>query len=698
MKFKIIFSLLVSIAGFFSFAQQVITGKVVDAEQGEGLIGAHVYLLNNWRKGATTNIDGVFTLAIEQVDENDTLVVSYVGFKEQLVPLSDGITIRLEPLQLEGETVVVTAKPLIAEEFKYMEIQKIEIYTNPAAKADPLLAVNSLPSSTTADESANISLRGSSPIETNVFLNNVPIYDGIRYSQLNGIGTFSIFNTAIIQDVTVFPGNPPLEFGNATSGIISMQTDEAIVQGNTNSLILSLANIGFSREQVINENQSLKLFTNWQPSGPIKQLNERALEDIESFTSNDLGLYWYGSTEKMKWKILSYSVTEGYQFNFEHPTYTGIFDQEKQRSFLISNIERPVGSGAISLNKGLSYSKGDYAYSNVAFSLVKKDLFLGLNYHFSSERYSLKTGISYDLRNSNVNGNFHEYYFALGENHPTVDLNESATVRTLEGYGYFKFYFSDKLAFGTGLRKNLPFEEDESYLSSQANLSFSEDEWTITAGAGVYNKLGLFENTGEPFETQNFQKSIDIKRDKDGLETALSLFDKKGEINGEEYTARGLEIYTNYRFSQKLGMSGSITLLDASSESESDYTYDLSYFIRANASYMPGRLWTIEAILVAREGSSYSPISSAVYRDNLNAFEPVYSNTSLRLPHYANIGLSVSKIFAVSEDLNLIAFASLNNVVDRPNIRGFSYNFDYSERNRNLFSRRTGYLGVVINF
>ncbi|WP_425392886.1 carboxypeptidase-like regulatory domain-containing protein [Ekhidna sp.] len=698
MKLSIVFSILISFACFSTYAQQSIAGKVVDAEQGEGLIGAHVYLLNNWRTGATTDVDGVFSLTIAEEDKGDTLVVSYVGFQEQLVPLSEGITIRLEPLQLEGETVVVTAKPLIAEEFKYMEIKKIEIYTNPAAKADPLLAVNSLPSSTTADESANISLRGSSPIETGVFLNNVPIYDGIRYSQLNGIGTFSIFNTAIIQDVTVFPGNPPLEFGNATSGIISMQTDDAIVKGNTNSLILSLANIGFSREQVINENQSLKLFTNWQPSGPIKQLNERALEDIESFTSNDLGLYWYGSTEKMKWKILSYSVTEGYQFNFEHPTYSGIFDQSKQRSFLISNIVRPLGIGSISLNNGLSYSKGNYAYSNVGFGVEKKDLFLGLNYHFSSERYSLKTGVSYDLRNSTVNGNFHEYYFALGENHPTIELNESAVIRTLEGYSYFKFYFSDKLAFGTGLRKNIPLEEDESYLSSQANLSFSEDEWTITAGAGVHNKLGLFENTGEPFEAQNFQKSIDIKRDKDGLETALSLFDKKGEINGEEYTARGIEIYTNYRLNQKLGMSGSITLLDAASKSVGNYTYDLSYFIRANASYRPGRLWTVEAILVARQGSSYSPLSTAIYRDTLDAFEPIYSDISSRLPHYSNIGLSVSKIFAISEDFNMIAFGSLNNVLDRENIRGFSYNFDYTQRDRNFFSRRTAYMGVVLNF
>lgn len=687
----------------FVFASQLlysqsIKGKVVDAKSGEVLLGAHVYLMNNWRKGAITDIEGVFTIELVDADLKDSLIVSYVGFQEKVVPVGNDLIISLNAFEVEGKIVTVIAKPLIAEEFKYMEIKKIDIYTNPAAKADPLLAVNSLPSSTTTDESANISLRGSSPIETGIFFNNVPIYDGVRYSQLNGIGTFSIFNTAIIKSVTVFPGNPPLEFGNATSGIISMQSDDRILEDNTNSLVVSLANIGFSREQRINMNQSLKIFSNWQPSGPIKLLNQEALEDIKSFTSNDLGVYWYGSTEKVNWKLLSYSVTEGYLFNFKHPSFEGIFDQDKRRSFLISSVERPLGKGSISINNGLSYSVGDYAYSNVAFRVKKKDVFGGLNYLITNQKYSLKSGVSYDYRNSLVKGNFHEFFFALGPNHPTLSLAESAEVKVFEVYGYFKYFISNKIALGTGLRKNISIDDEGNFLSSQANLSFTEDEWTITAGVGVYHKRGLYENTGEPFEAKNEQKSIDIKREKDGWDISLSLFDKGGEINSAKYTARGAEIFTNYRFSSKLRASASITLLDAENDSENNFAYDLSYFVRGNLSYSPGRMWTIESTFVAREGTTYSEISSTRFDAQLNVYEPFYVSDEKRLSAYSNVGLSVSKIYAVSDAFNIIAFASLNNVFDSPNLRGYSYNFDYTERDRNLFSRRTGYVGVVINF
>ena len=693
---KALCTLFLLLITFLASAQRIVKGKVIDQQTKEGLIGAHVYLLNNWRKGAITGMEGEFSLDLSPAELQDSLIVTYVGFQERMTAIQTSMVIELTEMETAGETVVVTAKPLIAEEFKYMEIKKIDIYTNPAAKADPILAVNSLPSATTTDESANISLRGSSPLETGVFMNNVPIYDAVRYSQLNGIGTFSIFNTAIIKGVTVFPGNPPLEFGNTTSGVISMNTDDRVIEENTNSLIVSLANVGYSREQKLNDKQSLKLFTNWQPSGPIKQLNEEALEDIESFTSNDLGLYWYG-TGKLDWKVLSYSVTEGYQFNFEHPSFQGIFDQEKQRSFLISSFEKSMWESTISLNNGLSYSNGDYAYSNVAFNVKKKDFFLSLNHLLSKSKFSIKSGISYDYRFSTVGGNFHELVYALGADHPTIAMNEEAHIKVLEGFAYFKYFFSEKIAFGTGLRKNISMDDLDDYLSRQANFSYADDIWTITFGAGVYHKHGLLENTGEPFVSTSEQKSIDIKRNEQGLELALSLFDKTGNINELKYSARGMEVFSSYRFSTKLNASASITLLDAQSDRRG-YTYDLSYFLRGNVSYSPGRFWTIESTIVAREGSLISEVATASYNSLLDVFEPSYAEQPIRLSPYTNVGVAVSKIFTISEKLNIIAFASLNNVFDRENVRGFEYNFDYSSQERSLFSQRTGYLGIVINF
>ncbi|MFZ1808328.1 MAG: carboxypeptidase-like regulatory domain-containing protein, partial [Cyclobacteriaceae bacterium] len=204
---------------------QNITGVVKDISNGEALPGANVYIKDNNSSGTATNYEGIFSI---HAKDGDTLLISFIGFNEALliVGQQNDYIINLLPDKQQMQEVVVKAERLIAEEFTQKKINRIEIYTNPSAKADPILAVNSTAAATTTDESANISLRGSSPAETGIFLNNVPVNDAVRYSQLNGIGTFSIFNTALIKNVLVFPGNPPLEFGNTTSGLISLQTDE----------------------------------------------------------------------------------------------------------------------------------------------------------------------------------------------------------------------------------------------------------------------------------------------------------------------------------------------------------------------------------------------------------------------------------------------------------------------------------------
>jgi len=678
-------------------AQHTITGKVVDAETGEALLGAHVYLVENWRKGAITDLEGNFSFDLTGEDLLDSLIISYVGFQEKVVSLDAATIIEMSAVQVEGKTVVVTAQPLIAEEFKFQKISKLDIYTNPAAQADPILAVNSLPSATTTDESANISLRGSSPIETGIFMNNVPIYDAVRYSQLNGIGTFSIFNTAIIKGVTVFPGNPPVEFGNVTSGVVSLETDDRILEGNSNSATISLANIGFSRQQKIGETQSLKVFSNWQPSDAIKGVNAEALDDIESFSSNDLGVYWYGANKAVSWRVLSYTNLEGFEFNFNHPSFNGIFDQSKLRSFLVSSVSKPLTSGELTFNNGLSVSKGNYGYSNVAFEVNSQDAFFGLNYLLSKSKYSLKAGLSYDRRFSSVTGNFHEVGYALAENHPTVNLNEELTLNTLESFAYFKFFASDQLAIGVGTRKNLP-TDSLNYLSGQLNLSYIKGKWSFIGGLGRYHKVGLFENSGTPFFSKSDQVSLDIKYQASVYQLTLSVFDKASEINGGAYTARGAELFADYNLSAKVSASGSFTYLNAASVNLDNYQYDLAYFIRGNIAYRPGGSWTIESTLIARQGTTYNPVSSVNYDPLLDAYDPTFSDFDLRLNPYLNIGLSVSKVFLISQDFNIIVFASTNNILNRENIRSYTYNRDYSVREPSLFAQRTAYFGAVLNF
>ena len=61
-----------------AFAQQKVTGVVIEAETGEPVIGASVKVKGT-TLGAATNYDGKFTLEVPS--SSSTLVVSYIGME-----------------------------------------------------------------------------------------------------------------------------------------------------------------------------------------------------------------------------------------------------------------------------------------------------------------------------------------------------------------------------------------------------------------------------------------------------------------------------------------------------------------------------------------------------------------------------------------------------------------------------------------
>lgn len=85
MKSKIIFStLLLSMASMTSFAQREITGVVID-DNGDPLIGATVKMGKG--KGSVTDLDGNFKIKVD--DDVKSLVISYIGYKQRVIKLSD---------------------------------------------------------------------------------------------------------------------------------------------------------------------------------------------------------------------------------------------------------------------------------------------------------------------------------------------------------------------------------------------------------------------------------------------------------------------------------------------------------------------------------------------------------------------------------------------------------------------------------
>ncbi len=94
---------------FISTFGKNISGIVIDANTGETLIGASIYVESNPKAGTTTGLDGTFKITVD--DDNPTLICSYLGYETQIIkgPFSTNFTIKMIETTSELTELVVTA-------------------------------------------------------------------------------------------------------------------------------------------------------------------------------------------------------------------------------------------------------------------------------------------------------------------------------------------------------------------------------------------------------------------------------------------------------------------------------------------------------------------------------------------------------------------------------------------------------------
>ncbi|MGY6558298.1 MAG: carboxypeptidase-like regulatory domain-containing protein, partial [Nitritalea sp.] len=115
--------------------REVIRGKVVDAETGEGLAHAHLVLVQQ-AKQAVGNADGAFSFALSSEKGSDSLRVSFMGYASQVFALADlkrntSLVISLKKVEKELDAAVVLGYPLKDLMKKFLDNMGNTFYADP---------------------------------------------------------------------------------------------------------------------------------------------------------------------------------------------------------------------------------------------------------------------------------------------------------------------------------------------------------------------------------------------------------------------------------------------------------------------------------------------------------------------------------------------------------------------------------------
>ncbi len=282
-------------------AQYTVSGYVKDANNGEGLIGVSVFVKETGT-GAVTNNYGFYAVTLPAGSYN--LVVSFVGFKKQTIPVTlSAQNVRTDvELAEEGRDLQEVVVKADREEDNVkkieMSVNKIDVRTIQRVPAllgevDVVRAIQLLPGVTTVGEGATgFNVRGGNIDQNLVLLDEAPVYNSSHL-----FGFFSVFNPDAVKDVKLIKGGIPSLYGGRISSILDVRLKE----GNSKKPELN-GGIGLIFSRLSYERPLFK------GKGSFIVAGRRSYADVlaQPFLRGDLkgsSFYFYDLTAKANYRI-----------------------------------------------------------------------------------------------------------------------------------------------------------------------------------------------------------------------------------------------------------------------------------------------------------------------------------------------------------------------------------------------------------
>lgn len=205
------------------------SGFIFDAESGEDLISANIYILE-LGTGTTTNGYGFYSLTVPE--GKYSIRFSYTGYKAKTLEFDLNYSVEedveLEPDSYEMEEVVVEDKVddqnVKSTEMGTTNIIPQELQAVPVVfgEADILKTMQLLPGiSQAGDGSSGYFVRGGNIDQNLILLDEATVYNPSHL-----FGFFSVFNSDAIKNAKMIKGSMPAEYGGRISSVLDIKMKE----------------------------------------------------------------------------------------------------------------------------------------------------------------------------------------------------------------------------------------------------------------------------------------------------------------------------------------------------------------------------------------------------------------------------------------------------------------------------------------
>jgi len=207
-----------------------ISGYITHKNSGETLIGAAVLVKSSSNIGRVTNNYGFYSLSLPK--GNYDLVFSYIGHTKQTINVSltknTSLNVALEDLNNNLQEIIVSAtRDNENVRQSLMGLEKISVETVSKlpvifGERDILKIIQLLPGvKSGGDGQSGFTVRGGTIDQNLILLDDAPVYNASHL-----LGFFSTFNSDAINDVALYKGTAPAQFGGRISSVVDVKMNE----------------------------------------------------------------------------------------------------------------------------------------------------------------------------------------------------------------------------------------------------------------------------------------------------------------------------------------------------------------------------------------------------------------------------------------------------------------------------------------
>ncbi len=304
-KKHIFFSLLITLISLIGFGQNfTIKGKVSDQQTKIPILGATISIKNsNYKTGAMSSlIDGSYFCSVPS--GTYLITCNFIGYKS----FSDSITITKDitfnislyetAIELKGVTV---SKKKPDENVKSTDMGKMEMKVEQAKKlpslmgeVDVMKTLQLLPGVQSSGEGTNgLLVRGGSVDQNLILLDEAPIYNTGHL-----FGFFSVFNADAIDNMTLYKGGTPAQYGGRLSSVLTVDAKE----GQTDKLHMN-GGIGIISSRLTIESPIQKGKSSILLSGRRTYIDILTKPFVETAGTTGIPYYFYDLNGKLKFRL-----------------------------------------------------------------------------------------------------------------------------------------------------------------------------------------------------------------------------------------------------------------------------------------------------------------------------------------------------------------------------------------------------------